>query len=101
MPPNRRDEPVVLSRIYTKTGDDGSTALADGSRAPKTDLRLAAYADVEEANCAIGVAVALGQPGPELVTLLTRIQKDTEPVAKIEQYPKIEGRQMMMVLAPR
>src|ERR1700753_306932 len=76
MPPNRRDEPVVLSRIYTKTGDDGSTAPAEGSRAAKTDLRLAAYADVEEANCAIGVAIALGQPGPELTTLLTRIQNE-------------------------
>jgi cob(I)alamin adenosyltransferase len=76
MPPNRRDEPVVLSRIYTRTGDDGSTALADGSRAPKTDSRLAAYADVEEANCAIGVAIALGHPGPELTALLTRIQNE-------------------------
>jgi cob(I)alamin adenosyltransferase len=76
MPPNRRDEPVVLSRIYTRTGDDGSTALADGSRAPKTDSRLAAYADVDEANCAIGVAIALGQPGAELTALLTRIQNE-------------------------
>jgi cob(I)alamin adenosyltransferase len=76
MPPNRRDEPVVLSRIYTKTGDYGSTALADGTRAPKTDLRLAAYADVDEANSAIGVAVSLGQPEPELATLLARIQNE-------------------------
>src|ERR1700742_2524191 len=76
MPPKRNDDPVVLSRIYTRTGDDGSTALADGSRAPKTDSRLAAYADVEEANCAIGVAVALGQPGPELVALLSRVQNE-------------------------
>src|SRR6266513_2932205 len=51
---NRSENPVVLSRIYTRTGDDGSTALADGSRTPKTDTRLAAYADVEEANSAIG-----------------------------------------------
>ncbi|HEV2936997.1 MAG TPA: ATP:cob(I)alamin adenosyltransferase, partial [Streptosporangiaceae bacterium] len=51
---NRSENPVVLSRIYTRTGDDGTTALADGSRTAKTDSRLAAYADVEEANCAIG-----------------------------------------------
>jgi len=97
MPPNRRDEPVVLSRIYTKTGDDGSTALADGTRAPKTDLRLAAYADVEEANCAIGVAIALGQPGPELTTLLTRIQNElfdvgadlANPIADNPPYPPL------------
>src|SRR5258708_30053082 len=50
------DTPVVLSRIYTKTGDDGTTALGDFSRTAKTDLRLAAYADVDEANSAIGVA---------------------------------------------
>ena len=76
MPPKRRDEPVVLSRIYTRTGDDGSTALANGDRAPKTDRRLAAYADVEEANCAIGVAITLGQPSPELTALLGRVQNE-------------------------
>ena len=97
MPPNRRDEPVVLSRIYTRTGDDGSTALADGSRAPKTDLRLAAYADVEEANCAIGVAIAFGQPGPEATALLSRIQNElfdvgadlANPVAENPPYPPL------------
>src|ERR1700748_1951591 len=76
MPPTRRDDPVVLSRIYTKTGDDGRTDLADGSRAAKTDLRLAAYADVEEANGAIGVAISLGQPGAELTALLARVQNE-------------------------
>jgi cob(I)alamin adenosyltransferase len=101
MPPNRRDEPVVLSRIYTRTGDDGSSALADGSRAPKTDRRLAAYADVEEANCAIGVAITLGQPGPELTALLTRIQNElfdvgadlASPVSDNPPYPplRIDG----------
>ena len=50
----------MLSRIYTRTGDDGTTALGDGSRAAKTDPRLAAYADVDEANCAIGMAITLG-----------------------------------------
>jgi cob(I)alamin adenosyltransferase len=76
MPANRRDNPVVLSRIYTRTGDDGTTALADGTRAAKTDSRLAAYADVEEANCAIGVAVAIGQLGAEITELLSRIQNE-------------------------
>jgi cob(I)alamin adenosyltransferase len=76
MPSNRRDNPVVLSRIYTRTGDDGTTALADGTRAAKTDTRLAAYADVEEANCAIGVAIAIGQFGPEITGLLSRIQNE-------------------------
>ena len=76
MAAKRRDEPVVLSSIYTRTGDDGSTALADGSRAAKTDSRLAAYADVEEANCAIGVALALGKPDAAVTALLTRIQNE-------------------------
>jgi cob(I)alamin adenosyltransferase len=76
MSSNPRDNPVVLSRIYTRTGDDGTTALADGTRTAKTDTRLAAYADVEEANCAIGVAISIGQFGPELSGLLARIQNE-------------------------
>jgi cob(I)alamin adenosyltransferase len=67
---------VHLTRIYTKTGDDGTTALGDMSRVHKTDPRLTAYADVDEANSAIGVAVALGGLPPEIVALLTRIQND-------------------------
>src|SRR5690625_7917581 len=49
---------VRLTRIYTRTGDDGSTALGNFERVPKTDARLVAYADTHEANAAIGVAVA-------------------------------------------
>ena len=67
---------VNLTRIYTKTGDDGTTALGDFSRTSKTDLRLAAYADVDEANSAIGVAIALGELAEPMVALLTRIQND-------------------------
>jgi cob(I)alamin adenosyltransferase len=76
MAADRRQDPVVLSRIYTRTGDDGTTALGDGSRARKTDPRLAAYADVDEANCAIGVALALGGLPPALADLLARIQNE-------------------------
>jgi cob(I)alamin adenosyltransferase len=71
-----RDEPVVLSRIYTRTGDDGTTALVDGSRVGKTDSRLAAYADTDEANCAIGVAVTFGQLPADITALLGRIQNE-------------------------
>ncbi|MBM9508480.1 cob(I)yrinic acid a,c-diamide adenosyltransferase [Actinacidiphila acididurans] len=67
---------VNLTRIYTKTGDDGTTALGDMSRTSKLDPRLAAYADVDEANSAIGVAVAAGDLPDEIVTLLVRIQND-------------------------
>ena len=67
---------VHLTRIYTKTGDDGTTALGDLSRARKTDPRLAAYADVDEANSAIGVALAIGGLPEPVRALLTRVQND-------------------------
>jgi cob(I)alamin adenosyltransferase len=71
-----RSNPVVLSRIYTRTGDDGMTALGDGSRAAKTDPRLAAYADVDEANCAIGAAVTMGELPADITGLLIRLQNE-------------------------
>ena len=67
---------VHLTRIYTKTGDDGTTALGDMSRVSKTDARLTAYADVDEANSSIGVAIALGSLEPAAADLLRRIQND-------------------------
>lgn len=73
---DERDNPVVLSRIYTRTGDDGTTALGDMSRVGKNDSRLTAYADTDEANCAIGMAVTLGQLPPGLADLLRRIQNE-------------------------
>ena len=73
---NLREKPVVLSRIYTRTGDDGSTALADGSRTSKTDSRLAAYADVEEANSAIGAAVTFGGLSDAINAVLARVQNE-------------------------
>jgi len=97
MASDRREQPVVLSRIYTRTGDDGTTALGDGSRAAKTDPRLAAYADVDEANCAIGMAVTLGGLTGDLVTLLSRIQNELfdvgadlcNPVSENPPYPPL------------
>jgi cob(I)alamin adenosyltransferase len=70
------DNPVVLSKIYTRTGDDGTTTLGDMSRTRKTDPRLAAYADVEEANAAVGVALAMGGLSPEIAEVLTRVQNE-------------------------
>jgi cob(I)alamin adenosyltransferase len=67
---------VRLTRIYTKTGDAGQTHLGDMSRVAKTDRRLAAYADVDEANSAIGVALALGRPEPALTEVLRTVQND-------------------------
>jgi cob(I)alamin adenosyltransferase len=67
---------VHLTRIYTKTGDDGTTALGDMSRVAKTDPRITAYADVDETNAALGVAIALGQLPSDMVALLGTIQND-------------------------
>jgi cob(I)alamin adenosyltransferase len=67
---------VNLTRIYTRTGDDGTTSLGDLSRTDKGDLRLVAYADVDEANSALGVAVALGNLPADLGALLTRVQNE-------------------------
>ncbi len=95
--PKDQDTPVVLSRIYTKTGDDGTTTLGDFSRTPKTDLRLAAYADVDEANSALGVAVTTGGLPDDVRSLLIRIQNDLfdvgadlcNPIAPDPQYPPL------------
>ena len=68
---------VNLTRIYTKTGDDGTTSLGDMSRTSKNDPRLEAYATVDEANSAIGVVLALGGiKDDEITKLLVRIQND-------------------------
>jgi cob(I)alamin adenosyltransferase len=68
---------VVLTKIYTRTGDDGTTALGDGTRLPKYDLRVAAYGTVDETNAAIGMARhALGPEQTEIDAMLGRIQND-------------------------
>ena len=67
---------VHLTRIYTKTGDDGSTALVDGSRVSKADARLAAFGDCDEANSALGVALALGGLSADVRELLLHVQND-------------------------
>jgi cob(I)alamin adenosyltransferase len=67
---------VHLTRIYTKTGDTGTTRLVNNEQVAKTDPRIAAYADVDECNAAIGVAIALGQLTDELRTVLTVVQND-------------------------
>lgn len=67
---------VHLTRIYTRTGDAGTTALGNGERVAKTDPRIAAYADVDECNAAIGVALALGGLPAEIREVLTAVQND-------------------------
>ncbi|MEO9220537.1 MAG: cob(I)yrinic acid a c-diamide adenosyltransferase, partial [Mycobacteriaceae bacterium] len=81
---------VHLTRIYTRTGDDGTSGLSDFSRVPKTDPRLAAYADTEEANAAIGVALALGAPPAELTDVLRQVQNDLFDVGADLATPVVE-----------
>jgi cob(I)alamin adenosyltransferase len=88
---------VNLTRIYTRTGDAGETRLGDMSVTTKTDPRLAAYADVDEANAHLGLALAQGGLEPDVVTLLTRVQNDLfdvgadfcTPVVSDPEYPPL------------
>jgi cob(I)alamin adenosyltransferase len=82
---------VNLTRIYTRTGDDGTTALGDMSRVSKNDPRLQAYADTDEANSSLGVAIALGGLSDDVVALLTRIQNDLFDVGADLCTPVVEN----------
>src|SRR5918995_5787032 len=74
--PRLRVMTVRLTRIYTKTGDAGQTHLGDMSRVEKTDPRLMAFADVDEANSVLGVAIALGSLEAGTADLLRSVQND-------------------------
>ena len=88
---------VHLTRIYTRTGDDGTTGLSDFSRVSKSDPRLVAYADCDEANSAIGVAIALGKPKQHITDVLRQIQNDlfdagadlSTPIVEDPKYPPL------------
>jgi cob(I)alamin adenosyltransferase len=73
--PRERDEPVRLTRIYTRGGDRGKTSLGDGSRVSKLDCRIAAFGTVDELNAQIGLALAGDMPS-ELRPVLVRIQNE-------------------------
>jgi cob(I)alamin adenosyltransferase len=91
------DKPVVLSKIYTRTGDAGTTALADMSRTSKNDTRLVGYADTEEANAAIGMVLTLGEVPDDIRTLLGRVQNElfdlgadlSTPITPDPAYPPL------------
>lgn len=92
---------VHLTRIYTRTGDDGTTGLSDFSRVSKSDPRLVAYADCDETNAAIGAAIALGQPDQRILEVLRHVQNDlfdagadlSTPVVENPQYPPLRIQQ--------
>jgi cob(I)alamin adenosyltransferase len=88
---------VHLTRIYTRTGDGGETRLGDMSLTTKNDLRLHAYADVDEANAHLGLAVAQGGLDDDVVAVLTHVQNDLfdvgadlcTPVVPDPEYPPL------------
>ena len=73
--PRAKDEPVRLTRIYTRSGDGGETSLGDGSRVPKLDCRIAAFGTVDEVNSLLGLALA-AQPPAEMAAVLQRVQNE-------------------------
>jgi cob(I)alamin adenosyltransferase len=92
---------VHLTRIYTKTGDDGTTALGDMSRVRKTDPRVGAFADCDETNAALGVALSLGALPPRIAQVLGTVQNDLfdvgadlcTPVRPDPEYPPLRVEQ--------
>jgi len=88
---------VHLTRIYTRTGDAGETRLGNNEVAAKTDPRIAAYADADECNAAIGVALALGNVKADVRTVLTALQNDLfdvgadlcNPITEDPPYPPL------------
>lgn len=88
---------VNLTRIYTRTGDAGTTRLVDNSEVAKTDLRLVAYADVDEANACVGTALALGELPSDIVEVLLSVQNDLfdagadlgNPIEPDPKYPPL------------
>jgi cob(I)alamin adenosyltransferase len=82
----KRDAPVRLTRIYTRTGDAGETSLGDGSRIAKTDARVEAMGDVDELNSALGWALAAGAD-----EALERVQNELFDLGADLSVPFVEG----------
>jgi cob(I)alamin adenosyltransferase len=90
----KRDEPVRLTRIYTRAGDAGETSLGDGSRVPKTDARIEAYGTVDELGSAVGLVLAAGPPA-EFRPWLERIQQLLFDVGADLAVPLDDGRERL------
>ena len=90
--PRERDEPVRLTKIYTRGGDAGETSLGDGSRVSKLDPRIGAFGTVDELNAAVGLVVAGACPEPIRVVLL-RVQNELFDLGADLSVPiELEGR---------
>ena len=80
---------VKLTKIYTRTGDDGTTGLADGTRRSKHDLRIACYGTIDEANAALGLARAAVEGTGALLEIILRLQNDFSIWAQIWRHPTL------------
>ena len=93
----RRDEPVRLTRIYTRGGDAGETSLGDGSRVAKTDARIAAMGAVEEVNAQLGLVLAL-EVSDELRAALARVQNELFDLGADLAVPFAEGDERLRIV---
>jgi cob(I)alamin adenosyltransferase len=93
----KREEPVRLTRIYTRGGDAGQTSLGDGARVPKTDARIEAYGSVDELNSAIGFALATQDLPPEFRPWLEQIQNDLFDLGADLSVPMEDDRERLRV----
>jgi cob(I)alamin adenosyltransferase len=92
----RRDEPVRLTRIYTRAGDAGETSLGDGSRVPKTDRRIEAYGAVDELNSVVGLVLA-NDPPFEFRPWLEQVQNDLFDLGADLSVPLEDERERLRV----
>jgi cob(I)alamin adenosyltransferase len=98
--PRDRNEPVRLTRIYTRGGDHGETSLGDGSRAPKLDLRIAAYGVVDELNSQLGLALAAADLPGTLRPALERVQNELFDVGADLSVPFTSPDERLRVAQP-
>lgn len=90
-PPRTIDEPVTLTRVYTRHGDGGETRLGDGTRASKSDVRVEAYGTVDELNATLGLVLADHALPDSLRALLTRVQNELFDLGADLSVPAGEG----------
>jgi cob(I)alamin adenosyltransferase len=95
----RRDEPVRLTRIYTRAGDAGETSLGDGSRVPKTDARIEAYGTVDELNSVIGLTLAADLP-VQFRPWLEQVQNDLFDLGADLSVPLEDRRRERLRMTP-
>jgi len=98
--PRKRNEPVRLTRIYTRGGDAGQTSLGDGSRVSKLDPRIAAYGTVDELNSELGLALATPALPGELRPLLERVQNELFDLGADLCVPFVPGDERLRVAQP-